>query len=146
MTSAVRSPDPSKSLRRISNQRGSVSGGLSQIARDDVGPPTRPYAPHPRLRPALHIHRSVVHAGLRACGLVDSIFIARTGIDYESYLTARSLGRKPSPIRALQPLLSIPGMISLGGGMPNPATFPFASVDVTLKSGEKLPITDADFK
>lgn len=45
-------------------------------------------------------------------------------LDYDSYLTKRSLARKPSPIRALMPLLSIPGMISLGGGMPNEGLFP----------------------
>eukprot|EP01135_Chromosphaera_perkinsii_P010381 Nk52_evm53s2118 gene=Nk52_evmTU53s2118 len=42
--------------------------------------------------------------------------------------------RKPSPIRALQPLVGLPGMISLGGGMPNPSTFPFDSFSFTLKT------------
>jgi hypothetical protein len=32
-------------------------------------------------------------------------------LDYSSFLTQRSAARKPSPIRALMPLLSIPGMI-----------------------------------
>ena len=45
-------------------------------------------------------------------------------LDADSFLTKRSLARKPSPIRALMPLLSIPGMISLGGGMPNEGLFP----------------------
>ena len=56
-----------------------------------------------------------------------------TTIDYSHYLTKRSLARQPSAIRALQPLVSLPGMISLGGGMPNPATFPFAKVTIELK-------------
>jgi len=55
--------------------------------------------------------------------------------DYEKFMTPRSLARKPSAIRALQPLLSIPGMISLGGGMPDPSLFPFESVKITLKPG-----------
>jgi kynurenine/2-aminoadipate aminotransferase len=55
--------------------------------------------------------------------------------NYDKYLTPRSLARKPSPIRALQPLLSIPGMISLGGGMPDPNLFPFESVKIQLKPG-----------
>lgn len=45
--------------------------------------------------------------------------------DYDSFLTARSKARKPSPIRALQPLLAIPGMINFGSGMPNASLFPF---------------------
>lgn len=32
--------------------------------------------------------------------------------------------------------------ISLGAGQPNPATFPFASMTVTLKTGEKIEIDD----
>ena len=56
-------------------------------------------------------------------------------VDYESYLSSRSLRREPSAIRALQPLLGEPGMISLGGGMPHCETFPFESVTVTLKDG-----------
>jgi kynurenine/2-aminoadipate aminotransferase len=30
----------------------------------------------------------------------------------------------------------------LGAGQPNPATFPFASMTVTLKTGEKIEIDD----
>jgi hypothetical protein len=33
--------------------------------------------------------------------------------------------------RALTPLMAIPGMISLGGGLPNPSTFPFQVCRVT---------------
>eukprot|EP00808_Paulinella_micropora_P010892 g51762.t1 len=53
--------------------------------------------------------------------------------DYSRWLSPRSLLRTPSPIRALQPLLAVPGVISLGGGMPNPSTFPFQSISVTLQ-------------
>ena len=48
-------------------------------------------------------------------------------------LVRGSLRRKPSAIRALQPLLDVPGMISLGGGMPNAQTFPISSIELTLK-------------
>jgi kynurenine/2-aminoadipate aminotransferase len=68
-----------------------------------------------------------------ATGSADSN--ARRPVDYESYLSARSKARRPSAIRALQPLLAEPGMISLGGGMPNKATFPFESISVGLKGG-----------
>lgn len=55
--------------------------------------------------------------------------------DYGPFLSARALARRPSAIRALTPLLREPGMISLGAGAPNAATFPFESVRVTLRGG-----------
>lgn len=60
---------------------------------------------------------------------------AAAAIDYGSYLTRRSIARKPSAIRALQPLVALPGMISLGGGMPNPSTFPFTRITAELADG-----------
>ncbi|KAL3801514.1 hypothetical protein HJC23_000952 [Cyclotella cryptica] len=45
--------------------------------------------------------------------------------NYSKYLTPTSLARKPSAIRKLMPLMKNPGMVSLGGGLPNPAMFPF---------------------
>ena len=54
--------------------------------------------------------------------------------NYDTFLSTRSKARRPSAIRALQPLLSEPGMISLGGGMPNPTTFPIQSIKVTLSN------------
>ena len=51
-----------------------------------------------------------------------------------------ALARKPSAIRELHPLLSIPGMISLGGGMPNPATFPITGLRVTLRDGSEIDV------
>ena len=122
--------------------------------------------------------------------MCPSLLIYPTGtpsIDYDSYLTARSKARKPSAIRALMPLLSIPGnrrfgallcgaslcvglaarafqrlpcthrivlfvcghcagMISLGGGLPNEALFPFQEVTLKLKSGEAIDIKGAELK
>ena len=52
--------------------------------------------------------------------------------DYSPYFSTRSLARKPSAIRELQPLLALDGMISLGGGMPNPETFPFTKITVEV--------------
>eukprot|EP00949_MAST-11_sp_MAST-11-sp1_P003677 g3677.t1 len=68
--------------------------------------------------------------------LLDKAATTARKTEYSPYLTEKSLRRKPSAIRALQPLLSIPGMISLGGGMPNSATFPFESISVALKGGK----------
>lgn len=55
----------------------------------------------------------------------------------ESRLARRAKDRNPSPIRELMPYLSIPGMISLGGGYPNPLTFAFKEFLITFKSGKQ---------
>ena len=49
---------------------------------------------------------------------------------------------KPSPIRKLNPLMRLPGMISLGGGYPNAQTFAISSLDVVFKSGRRFTIRD----
>ncbi len=61
--------------------------------------------------------------------------VAGARINYDVYLSERSRARRPSAIRALQPLLAEPGMISLGGGMPNKATFPFKSLTCGTDGG-----------
>ncbi|KAI8825257.1 pyridoxal phosphate-dependent transferase [Fimicolochytrium jonesii] len=53
--------------------------------------------------------------------------------DYSKFFTERSAARQPSAIRTLQPLMTLPGMISLGGGNPNTVTFPFQDLTFTLK-------------
>ncbi len=63
--------------------------------------------------------------------------------NYASFLSRVSTRREPSAIRALQPLLAVPGMISLGGGMPNPESFPFKRIDVEMKSGESITLEGA---
>eukprot|EP01134_Creolimax_fragrantissima_P005789 CFRG5789T1 len=66
--------------------------------------------------------------------------------NYNSFFNRRSLAREPSAIRELQPFISIPGMISLGGGMPNPASFPFKSLKAELNDGTSLNIDGADLE
>ncbi|KAI8352132.1 pyridoxal phosphate-dependent transferase [Choanephora cucurbitarum] len=61
-------------------------------------------------------------------------------MDYQAFISERSKARKPSAIRALSPYLHQKDMISLGAGQPNPSTFPFAGMSITLKSGETLSI------
>lgn len=68
---------------------------------------------------------------------------ASSKIDYQSFLSRSSLRRKPSPIRALQPLLRIPGIISLGGGMPNPSTFPLQALSFSIKGIGHLALSPA---
>lgn len=56
--------------------------------------------------------------------------------DYNSYLSAISAARQPSAIRALVPFMNLPGMISLGGGVPNPATFPIDGLTFSMRGVE----------
>ena len=63
---------------------------------------------------------------------------------FERWLSRRALAREPSPIRALQPLLAVDGMISLGGGMPNPGTFPIAGLSMTLNDDDSTTIALSD--
>ena len=44
------------------------------------------------------------------------------------------------------PLARKPGMITLHGGMPNPSTFPFASMAITLTDGSVLNLEGADVR
>ncbi|KAL7750685.1 hypothetical protein RI367_004027 [Sorochytrium milnesiophthora] len=64
--------------------------------------------------------------------------------DYTQYFTQTSKARQPSAIRALQPLLAIPGMIALSGGLPNPHTFPIKSMTLTLNDGSVVDISAKD--
>ncbi|KAI9480238.1 pyridoxal phosphate-dependent transferase [Zychaea mexicana] len=67
-------------------------------------------------------------------------------MDYRKFLSTRSKARVPSAIRALMPLYNKKDMISLAAGMPNPETFPYASMSVTLKSGEIITFDDDLFR
>ena len=80
-------------------------------------------------------------------------------INYLSYVSQRTLRRKPSAIRELMPLMRLPGMvcflifqthlhklnksfkISLGGGLPNASLFPINKLTVNLKDGSDLEIS-----
>ena len=63
-------------------------------------------------------------------------------MNIQSLLARRTEGLRPSPIRKLNPLMRIPGMISLGGGYPNAETFALTSMEVVFKSGRKLHLRD----
>ncbi|KAI8975669.1 pyridoxal phosphate-dependent transferase [Mycotypha africana] len=66
-------------------------------------------------------------------------------MDYSKFLSERSKLRQPSATRALAPFLHQKDLISLGVGQPNPDTFPYASMSVTLKTGETLNIDEQLF-
>ncbi|MFZ4440152.1 MAG: PLP-dependent aminotransferase family protein [Syntrophales bacterium] len=63
-------------------------------------------------------------------------------MNIQPLLARRTEGLRPSPIRKLNPLMRIPGMISLGGGYPNAETFALTSMEVVFKSGRKLQLRD----
>ncbi|KAH9454380.1 hypothetical protein MJO28_007377 [Puccinia striiformis f. sp. tritici] len=57
-----------------------------------------------------------------------------SAVDYDGKFISRAGKRwQPSGIRGLFPLEQRPGMISMLAGKPNPATFPFESIAITLK-------------
>lgn len=55
-------------------------------------------------------------------------------------LSRRAKSLRPSPIRKLVPLMRKPGVISLGGGYPNPATFAVSSLDLRFADGSETRI------
>jgi DNA-binding transcriptional MocR family regulator len=65
-------------------------------------------------------------------------------LDLNDRLAARAQGKQPSPIRELLKYLKIEGMISLGGGYPNPDTFVFDRVDVRFKDGSETSLEGAE--
>ncbi|ORY74220.1 PLP-dependent transferase [Neocallimastix californiae] len=67
-------------------------------------------------------------------------------MDYSQFLSKRSALRKPSAIRTLQSYLSIPNMISLSGGMPNPETFPYKNMSFRMHNGEKITLGEANLR
>ena len=75
--------------------------------------------------------------------LFSSSAAGRGRVQYADYVARTSALRKPSAIRALQPLLAQEGMISLGGGMPNPDTFPFAELTLKLAHSDESLHLDA---
>jgi kynurenine/2-aminoadipate aminotransferase len=56
--------------------------------------------------------------------------------DYGPYLSEISSRRQPSAIRKLMPLMAQEGMVSLGGGLPNPSLFPFQSLQFSVTNPE----------
>jgi kynurenine/2-aminoadipate aminotransferase len=64
-------------------------------------------------------------------------------VDHRNYISRSSSRREPSPIRALMSLLT-PDMISLGGGLPNPALFPYSELAIKLKDGTNIKLSDSE--
>ncbi len=66
-------------------------------------------------------------------------------MDIADRLSDRAGDKKPSPIRELSGrYLPIEGLISLGGGYPNPETFVFKELSIQFKDGTAFQITDGE--
>eukprot|EP01133_Synstelium_polycarpum_P006534 gene6534-7567_t len=77
--------------------------------------------------------------------MTDKIFFTNNVVkDHSIYLSKRCKARQPSPIRELMKYTTMPDVISLGGGLPNPQTFPFQTMTITLKSNETITLEGAD--
>ncbi|KAI9597713.1 pyridoxal phosphate-dependent transferase [Syncephalis fuscata] len=73
---------------------------------------------------------------------VDTLPLAK---DFSSYYSRNARELQPSPLKGLLKYMAIPGLISLGAGLPHPATFPFAQVSIDMKNhtviNEPIPST-----
>jgi 2-aminoadipate transaminase len=65
-------------------------------------------------------------------------------MNIQAKLSRRALGLGPSPIRELLKFMKIEGMISLGGGYPNPDTFAFERINIEFKGGRRVTIEGSD--
>jgi len=67
-----------------------------------------------------------------------------TSFNPATFIGKISQKRQPSAIRALKPLLQIPGMLSLGSGEPNSETFPFSKISFQLKNGTEVSLSEEE--
>lgn len=88
------------------------------------------------------LHAVVDEAGTGAQAVAHS---AAAGAEFDPPQPSHAAhARRPAgPPPLPQPLLATPGMISLGGGMPNPKLFPFTGMSFTLADGTQLQLDDA---
>ncbi len=61
-------------------------------------------------------------------------------MNFQDRLADRAKDKSPSAIRELVKYMKVDGMISLGGGYPNPDTFVFESVKIQFKGGQEIEI------
>ncbi|TYJ54193.1 hypothetical protein B9479_005119 [Cryptococcus floricola] len=58
-------------------------------------------------------------------------------IDYAKYFSHESQNRQRSQLKELKPYFEIPGMISFGGGIPNPSTWPVNGMTLSVPFANK---------
>ncbi|KAL6309824.1 PLP-dependent transferase [Sparassis latifolia] len=64
-------------------------------------------------------------------------------IDLSHHLSDLSRARRPSPLKSLSKFFGRPGVISLAGGLPNEACFPFASISADALIPESFSLKNA---
>jgi hypothetical protein len=67
-----------------------------------------------------------------------------TPLDVRHYASALNLRRAPAALHSMMPLMKLPGMISLAGGLPNPAMFPFKQIGFGLADGTRIELSPAE--
>ncbi len=67
-------------------------------------------------------------------------------VDIHKRLAQRAKYRTPSPIRELYRFMQIEGMISLGGGYPNPKTFVFDRMNLEFKGGKRISLERSELE
>ena len=70
----------------------------------------------------------------------SSAAVSTSAADFSDAFTEVAKRRQNSPLRAMMPFLSVPGMISLGGGLPNPQTFPITKITLEMNDGKQLQV------
>lgn len=65
----------------------------------------------------------------------------QNAIDLSHHLSDVARARGVSPLKALQKYFGQPGIISLAGGLPSPAYFPFDSLSGEIQASDALPAT-----
>ncbi|KAF3907096.1 hypothetical protein ABW21_db0202306 [Orbilia brochopaga] len=91
--------------------------------------------------------KSIFSGGIAAVGLSDA-FKSKSNTkkpmskDFTYRLTLESKSRQPSPLKQAAQHLSKKGMISLGGGLPSSAYFPFDHVSVGVPRGDLFSESD----
>ncbi|KAJ3085497.1 hypothetical protein HK100_009032 [Physocladia obscura] len=65
-------------------------------------------------------------------------------MDYSHFISPHSARRAPSAIRELVPMASIPGMISLHEGNPNPEMYPYVGLNFLLRTGETITVPSGE--
>ncbi|EIW69404.1 hypothetical protein TREMEDRAFT_68672 [Tremella mesenterica DSM 1558] len=53
-------------------------------------------------------------------------------IDYNEFISPAAKNRVRNPLKTLRPYVSLPGIISFGGGMPHPSTWPVNAMTVSV--------------
>ncbi|CAD6587834.1 MAG: hypothetical protein TREMPRED_004865, partial [Tremellales sp. Tagirdzhanova-0007] len=63
---------------------------------------------------------------------MPSVERAPVMIDFGQYLSKEAIGRKRSQLKELRPYFDMPGMISFGGGLPHPSTWPVNGMTLSI--------------